>query len=421
MLDVLKREFGLAKNLLTFTSLRIAAQAAGAVLPLLVAKFFSESLFGSYSLAKMIVFFITTLAINSTRRPFVVYASEERAAGGKINKSFSVQILFLGLCIAVCGIAVSIFRKQLITFAGIQPADVVFVFLALVGFSVKSFFCHLQMALGSRIWNAISELLYAVFNVIFIIVFYLTDSLNLQTVFLVYFLSAVLLILAQIWVIDVRLLLPFEIDFSYLKKMFNFAKWVALAATATYFINWGDNIVLRIFVPLKEIGVYNFAYQIFKGLVFTTGIIGQYFLPFITVNIADRGKIKDYLYSKRPRILMLGFTGWLIAVIGIPFAIDFVYGDKYSTSVAVFQILSVAILFRLYTVFYTPVYSALKRYRFTTFATLVQIIINLLLAFALVPHYGIKGAAAATVIAYGIKLIIFEIYYKLYIKEMFTV
>jgi len=201
--------------------------------------------------------------------------------------------------------------------------------------------------------------------------------------------------------------------------MLDFTKWMILSVTATYLVNWGDNIVLRIFVSLKEIGVYNFAYQIFKGLIFTTGILSQYFLPFIATNISNKEKISEYLYSKRPKILALGCFGWLIAVLGIPFAIDFVYGDKYSASVLVFQILSIAILFRLYMTFYSPVYNALKRYRFITFATLVQITINLLLAFVFVPYYGIKGAAVSTVIAYGVKLIIFEVHYRVYLRRIY--
>ncbi len=419
MFDRIKRELSLAKNLLTFTSLRVASQVVGAVIPLIIAKFFTESLFGSYSLAKMLVFFATTLAISSTRRAFVVYANEERAAGGKINKTVSVQLIFLFSCIFLCGIAAFVFRPQFIRFTGVKSGDVLYVFLALAGFAVKSFFCHLQMALGNRIWNGISELLYAAFNLLFIFIFYAGEMLNLRSVFLVYFLSAILLVLVQAWIIDIKLLLPFRIDLMHFKKMFDFTKWVALGATATYFINWGDNIVLRIFVPFSEIGVYNFSYQIFKGLIFMTGIISQYFLPFLTINISNTEKIREYFSSKRPKILAMGFSGWLIAFFGVPFAIGYIYGDKFSESISVFQILSIAILIRMVTVFYSPIYSALKKYKFTTFVDLVQITANVLLALALVPYYGIKGAAVATVAAYAAKWIIFEFYNRNYLKEMF--
>ena len=419
MFKLIKREFGLAKKLMAFSTLCFIAQVVGAMLPLLIAKFFTEVEFGSFSLAKMIVFFAATLTMGATQRPFIVYANEERALTGKINKSFSVQLTLLFFGILASGATLLVFHNPIARFAGIGIGDLVFVFLALAGFSGKFFFCNLLMALGERIQNGIAGLIYACLNITIIILFYVFGYLNLRTIFLSYFLSMILLVLLRFKILDLKLLAPFTIDRQHLRKTLNFAKWVFLGSTAAYFINWGDNLVLRIFVPLGEIGVYNFAYQLFKGLLFTTGIINQYFLPFIVTHITDHSKIRDYLFNKRPKIILLGVVVWIGVFFAVPLAIEFVYGGKYLSAVPVFQILSIALLFRLYITFYNPLYNALERYRFTTFATIVQITVNLLLAFALVPYYGIKGAAAATVCAYLCKLIIFEIYYQIFLRRTY--
>jgi len=155
MFNLIKRQLSLAKNLLTFTSLRLVAQAVGAVLPLLIAKFFTESLFGSFSLAKMAVFFVTTLTMGATQRPFVVYANEERTQTGKINKSFSIQLVFLFCGILISGLALLIFHNPVARFAGIEAADLVFVFMGLLGFVGKFFFCNVLMGLGKRVHNGI--------------------------------------------------------------------------------------------------------------------------------------------------------------------------------------------------------------------------------------------------------------------------
>ena len=420
MLNAIKREFGLARKLMVFSTLSLAAHVVGMGLPLLVAKFFSEEIFGSFSLAKMVVFLAVAFTTGITRVPFIVYGSEEMGLSGKINKTFSIQLAFLLCSITTAALVFLVFHGPIARFAEITTGDLAFAFLAFLGSVGKFFFCNLLLAMGKRIHNGIAGLSYACFSVIIIVLFHVMGRLTLQTVFLTYFLSAVLLLLTHGWILNIRSLLPFQIDVSLLKKSFNFTKWVFLSAIAVYLINWGDNIVLKIFTSLKDIGIYNFGYNIFKALTFAIGIIPQYFLAFITTNISDSAKIRNYLYSKRPKILALGCLGWLIVVFSVPLAIKYVYVDKFSESIAVFQILSAALLFQLYMGFYSPVYNALKMYRFTTFTVIAQVTINLIAAFALVPYYGIKGAAVATVIAYSVKLVVFEFHYRRYLKKKFA-
>ena len=99
----IKEELRQSKTLLTFTSLKAIGQTLGMIAPLVIAKFFSPELFGSYSLAKMIVFFFTTLLILSSQTPFIVFANQEKAKTGKINKAFSVQCVFLFLSLCLFG------------------------------------------------------------------------------------------------------------------------------------------------------------------------------------------------------------------------------------------------------------------------------------------------------------------------------
>ena len=86
MLGYIKRQISLARNLVTFTALKTTGQGLGMIAPLFIAAFFEPALFASYSLAKMIVFFFTALLVLSSQRPFIVYANQERAESGRINK-----------------------------------------------------------------------------------------------------------------------------------------------------------------------------------------------------------------------------------------------------------------------------------------------------------------------------------------------
>jgi hypothetical protein len=84
MLNRIKKQLIEGKTLLLFGFLKGLVQ----VVPLIIAYFFSEDMFGTYSLAKMVVFFFITLFITAPQTPFIVYANRERAETGKINKSF---------------------------------------------------------------------------------------------------------------------------------------------------------------------------------------------------------------------------------------------------------------------------------------------------------------------------------------------
>lgn len=389
------------------------------VAPLVIAKLFSPALFGNYSLAKMIVFFFTSLLISSTQAPFIVFANQERAKTGKINKSFSVQCIFFAFSIAAFLSLNLIFRKAIIAFAEISPTDLPFIWLAFIGLALKTFLCNLFMAMGQRLKNSIAELIFGSLTLSLVFVFYLTDTINLKTVFLIYFISAVFLVFILIWTIDFRQLVSFSIDREVLKDMFNFTKWVMLGATAVYFINWGNNLVLRFFaVSMGDIGTYNVGYQIFKGTVMLTFIVNTYFLPFVSEHIGNETKMRDYLFSKRPKIILMG-----LVVIGLFFAMagylfELVFSDVYEGSVVVLRILLVASVLMLYSIFYDPILHSLNRYRFTQTVNVLQVLLSLLLALLLVPLMGLVGAALATVFAYLFRAVTIEVYFRVKLKRL---
>ncbi len=419
MLRRIKEELSQGKTLLQFGFLSATGQALGMVGPLVVAKFFSPDLFGRYSLAKMIVFFFSSLLISSSQMPFVVHAIQERAESGKINKSFSVQCTFFALSLCIFAVITLFLGKQIMLFAKINRVDLFFVMLAFVGLALKTFLCNLFMALGERIKNSFAELIFGFSSLALIFVLYLTDLINLRTIFLVYLLSACVLIIIFIRTVDFKLLLPLNFNREQFRTMFNFTKWIMLGATAVYFINWGDNLVLRYFVSMEDIGKYNLGYQVFKGVVMLTFIIYSYFLPFVSEHIGDRSKMRSYLYSKRPKIFILGFIVIAIIFILFPSMFRFFYGNTYEDSILVLRVLLIGSVSVLYSIFYDPILHSLKRYKFTQTVNLIQVLLNILLDLLFVPVMGMVGAAVATVIAYFCRAVIIEVYFRTKLKAQF--
>lgn len=418
MLRRIKHELEQGKTLITFTSLQATGQVLGMVAPLAVAKFFSPALFGSYALARMIAFFFLTLLISSSQTPFIVFANEERVHSGKINKTFTVQCVFLLLSFCIFAATTLPLSKYIIAFAKISSADLFFVLLAFVGLALKAFLCNLFMALGQRIKRSLAELAFGGLTLSLVLVLCLTDTISLRTVFLTYLVSALVVVLIFVKTIDFNQLFPFSIDKRHFKEMFNFTKWIMLGVTAVYFINWGDNLVLRLYVSMGDIGAYNLAYQVFKSVLSLTFIIHAYFLPFVTQHIHDRTKMREYLFKKRPRILLLGFVAVAAFFVAGPAILTAIYGNKYADSSAILRILLLALVPTLHAVLYAPILNALKKYKFTQTVNTLQVVLNVILNLLLVPRMGLIGAAIATVFAYFCQAAIIEIYFRLKLKKL---
>ena len=418
MLSRIKQQVKEGKTLITFTSLQATGEALGMAAPLVVAKYFCEDLFGRYSLAKMVVFFFTSVLIASAQAPFIVYATQEREKTGRINRSFSIQCVFLAFSIIVFLALNLIFNKALAAFVGVSPADLTFVSLAFIGIALKTFFCNLFMALGQRVKSSLAEAVFGSLALAIVLVLCFTDNINLRTALFSYFVSGIIVAILFVMTIDFSVLLPFDFSWGHFKNMFDFAKWVILGSTAAYFVNWGDNIVLRSFVPMSDIGEYNLGYQIFKGIAMLAFVINVYFLPFISERAEDTTRIKNYLFNKRPKVFLVCFPGIVLVFLFAPTILKLFYGGTYQKSATVLRVLLVGSVALFYTILYYPVLNALKKYKFTQTVGFLQAVLNLVLDLVLVPVMGLLGAAVATVLAYFCWAGVVEVYFRVKLRKL---
>ena len=416
MLRKITEEFRQGKALLTFGFLKAVGMGMGMVAPLVIAKLLSPDLFGSYSLAKMVLVFFVLLVIGSSQTPFVVFGNQERAKTGRVNKTFSVLCVCVACCTCVMLGGALLFRRAIMAFADISGTELLCVSLGFVGMTGKMFLCALFMALGQRLKNSLVEMVFGAAMLASVLVLHLAGAMSVKAIFLTYLASALLVFVVFCWSIDFSVLRPFCIDRDHLRHIINFAKWTALGALALYFINWGHNLVLRVFVPMGDIGVYNLGHQVFKGMVALGYITNAYFLPFVSEHIRDRERMRDYLYRKRPRILLVALLGVVLLFVTIPSILRLLFGGTYEQAIPVVRTLLVAVAMILYTTFYIPIVNALKDYRFSTSVNIVNAAVGIGASVVLIPLMGVLGAAVAAVIAHGLATIAYEARYRLSMK-----
>lgn len=412
MINIIKKELKQGETFLKFSALKIIAQMLMFLVPLLIAKYFSPEEFGIYSLGIMVVYFLTAILINSSQKAFIVYANQELKENNKINKAFTIRLIFLSASIIIFSALSLLFLNQLMQFTSMGKVQFLFLFLAYIGLGIRYSFESIFLALNKRIINAFYGMFVGVISIIYVLIAHYFFTLNLESIFLMFLIAPILAIPFVIKYIDMQKLFPLVFDKDLFKRMFDFTKWMIIGGAAIYFISWGDNLVLRYFVSLEEIGFYNLGYQIFKGMTILVGITGIYFLPFITQNLNKPSKIHNYLYKKRPRIFIMGIVGIAILYLFIPIFFSVLYGSTYDASINIVQILLIASVFILYQSFYVPIFDAMKRYRFTQITNILFVIINLLLDIFFVSIFGMVGAAIATVITYVGMSIVYEIYFR---------
>lgn len=418
MLNRIKKEFKHGKNLMAFMTLKAMSLGVLAIIPFILAGFFGPEKFGIYSLAMMVIYFFSALLIHSLVPPFTVYGNKELKETNKIRRVFTASALLFILAVVLFLLLTLVLYRPLLQFISIDKSQFLFLILAFAGLSIQSFTGSVFMAMNKRISSVTYGLISNIILVGYILILLKFFTIDLENVFLMWLIAPVIAAMFMLRKIDFKKLIPLELNKGTLKKMFNYSKWVMVGGTAVYFVNWGDNLVLRYFVSLDHIGVYNLGYSAFKGLLMLISTTGGYFLPFITQNIDNPDKIEKYLHNKRPKIILL----WALCVLAlyfiIPYLFNILYGKEYSGSATVTRILLLATLFAAYWRFYDPIFNAMERYRFTQIANVFFVILNLSLDVIFVIYYGYIGAAIATMISYGVMSIIYEVYFRKYCKPV---
>jgi O-antigen/teichoic acid export membrane protein len=357
--------------------------------------------------------------ITPPQTPFVVFASRERAQTGKINKSFSIQLIFFVSGVLLYSVIVMIFHRSIETFIEVTAIDLFYISAGFIGAALNSLLVNLFLSLGRRVKSSLAEFAYGAVNLGLVVVLCFADKLNIRTVFGAYFVSSVAVVGLFAWTIDFSALLPFRFELWTFRGMFNFTGWAFIGATAISLIDWGDNIILKIFnVPLADIGQYGLSYQIFNGVIAIIYILNSYFLPFISENLTDVAKMRDYLFRKRPRLFFLGLVFLAAGFLLCPFFFKIVYPGSYQDSVVIVRILLIACVFVLYNTFYIPLLNALQLYKFSQTAAVAVMLFKVCTNILLVIRYGLYGAAAGTVLSYLFTTLIYESYYRLKMKKM---
>jgi len=164
-----------------------------------------------------------------------------------------------------------------------------------------------------------------------------------------------------------------------------------------FIYSWTDTFVLGIFRETWEVSTYNIAFGMVSMVMVVVTSVGTTVFPIFSERSVDRSPDGlTALFSRLTRLVIVAVFPLLsfIAVLG-PFVV-LVYGRQYSQAVFPLIVLVVWGYLRPYGGIGASLLTALARQRYVMYATAAVAGLNLALNLALIPPYGMMGAAVAS-------------------------
>ena len=197
-----------------------------------------------------------------------------------------------------------------------------------------------------------------------------------------------------------RSLLPLRVRSSVMRRMAVYSWPLFLAGLTSLVVNWVDLAVIRQFRSDAEVGLYAAAYQLVTVLIALHVALISAVIPLLVSLVIERRReaLIGYLDKALPQTAWVLGLGSLLLCAGAE-AVPLVFGPRYQLSVEPCQVLIAGTAFFIFAGFQAALAKALDRVPSTLAVGLILATLNVLFDLALVPTFGIRGAAVATAIA----------------------
>ena len=247
-----------------------------------------------------------------------------------------------------------------------------------------------------------------------LILIFIILKINVINVVIVFLLTDIVISLIALFFLKLRYFFPIKIDNSYIKNIVFFSLPLLFTSWSGYVINWIDTYVIKYFMTLEDVGIYQAAYKILNTLHSFWGVgLITITTPIVLVfkSKSETNKIND-LYLKRLVPYFCYFTLLAVALIILfsDYGFYLIYGSEFSNSVLPFKILFAS---HSFTVITYALMAIITSYDMTGMMFILGIssgVINIIADIILVPLFGINGAAVASFIVFSINPLIWYYY-----------
>jgi len=313
------------------------------------------------------------------------------------------------------------YRKLILTFLEIDKVNLFWIILIGAFISLIKFFVLevLQVIRLIKLYTFLFKLASKIFIVIGML-FFAFSILKISVISVIYILliSDILVIIIGLSFIKTRYLFPLQFDKALLIKIIIFSLPLLFNSWSGYVINWVDMYVIKYYMTLEDVGIYQAAYKILNALksFFGMGLIAIT-VPIIMVfkTKGEIDKIKNF-YLKR-LIPHISFVAMILVSLIIIFSDQMfyaIYGEEFNSSIMIFKILMASVSFSIIGSGLSAIYISFDLTKIILYIGISSGIFNIIADIFLVRYIGIEGAAIASFLVFSIGSIIGLLYLNRY-------
>ncbi|MFD1571291.1 polysaccharide biosynthesis C-terminal domain-containing protein [Halorubrum laminariae] len=196
------------------------------------------------------------------------------------------------------------------------------------------------------------------------------------------------------------------------RSLLSFGYYIMLRSSGSYIYSWMDVAILGFFVPTAHVGAYEIAWRVAAASLQLTNAIRETIFPKISEMDANGavGEIRTLVYRwiQPPVYLIIpGIFGTLVlgeSVLRLPF------GEEVAIATPVLVIFMGEKVIRTGHLLFTATIYAMDQPELGYRAEVTALSLNLILNLALIPPFGILGAALATTSSSGVAALISGFY-----------
>ena len=193
-------------------------------------------------------------------------------------------------------------------------------------------------------------------------------------------------------------------------ELFKYWKWFFIGSIAVNLLTRLDFFMVARFLDLKEMGLYNAAFQLVSPFSMLSFVFGTVFLPKVS-RFTTIDEVKKFVHKS----MRFGSAIFLCALFSIFLAkpaVMVLFGAKFTESIPVLQVLLISFSISLWTGMLAPAFYALEKPKYLFGATYLQFGISVCAMPVLIPQFGMFGAAWSNVAAQCGKLLLLGFFIK---------
>jgi len=230
-------------------------------------------------------------------------------------------------------------------------------------------------------------------------IYFLRQGLGLIPVIVANLIGNVVLLLASYLLSRTVSPIKIQFDFSLWKQTLP-EFWSIAVVTLLGLVHFRlDSLILSVYKPVTDVGIYGVAYRIFDIILVIPAIFAANLLPILT-RLNDTGrKIEIAQLIKRSTGLLFAasFALGVVIMILAPWIIVFVTSADFTASALPLRILTPAFIFLFLTTIYAGAAIALREQKRLIGGYCLVVMVDIVLNIILVPRFSYVGAAVTTV------------------------